>query len=184
MPSSTDPFATSPRTAQTPAPAAGTADPGRAAATDAPSAPAPTGPTGLDAGIGRIPIMAVSPVVDGGRFPASAAVGETVPVRANAFREGHDAMGVQVVLTDPERPASAMDRIRTRFPQTVELRWEPDGGRSQQRLSYSARVRTAESPESLCASFFDHVRQRSVTEQERADIETAVGAAQSDARAD
>ncbi|WP_223285875.1 exonuclease SbcCD subunit D C-terminal domain-containing protein [Kocuria atrinae] len=90
----------------------------------------------------------------------------------------------QVVLTDPERPAAAMDRIRTRFPQTVELRWEPDGGRSQQQLSYSARVRTAESPESLCASFFDHVRQRSVTEQERADIETAVGAAQSDARAD
>lgn len=90
----------------------------------------------------------------------------------------------QVVLTDPERPAAAMDRIRTRFPRTVELRWEPDGGRPQQQLSYSARVRTAESPESLCASFFDHVRQRSVTEHEKADIETAVGAAQLAARAD
>ncbi|WP_422114888.1 maltotransferase domain-containing protein [Brachybacterium sp. UNK5269] len=58
--------------------------------------------TGLAAGIGRIPIMGVEPVVDGGRFPASCAEGETVTVRANAFREGHDAMGVQVVLTDPD----------------------------------------------------------------------------------
>lgn len=90
----------------------------------------------------------------------------------------------QVVLTDPERPAAAMDRIRTRFSQTVELRWEPEGGRAQPQLSYSARVRTAENPESLCASFFDHVRQRSVTDPERADIAAAVGTAQSDARSE
>ncbi|WP_460477556.1 maltotransferase domain-containing protein [Brachybacterium huguangmaarense] len=51
--------------------------------------------------MGRIPIMDVSPVVDGGRFPARATVGESVPVRVNAFREGHDAMGVQAVLLDP-----------------------------------------------------------------------------------
>ncbi len=90
----------------------------------------------------------------------------------------------QVVLTDSERPAAAMDRIRTRFPQTVELRWEPQGGRSQPQLSYSARVQTAESPESLCASFFEHVRHRSVSEHERADIEAAVGAAQADIRSE
>lgn len=90
----------------------------------------------------------------------------------------------QVVLTDPERPAGAMDRIRTRFPQTVELRWEPEGDRVTPQSSYSARVRTAESPESLCASFFDHVRQRSVSEQERAEIAAAVGAAQSDSRSE
>ena len=54
--------------------------------------------TGLDAGIGRIPIMDVQPVVDGGRFPARCVEGESVTVRANAFREGHDAMGVQLVL--------------------------------------------------------------------------------------
>ncbi|MBD2761133.1 exonuclease SbcCD subunit D [Kocuria sp. cx-455] len=83
----------------------------------------------------------------------------------------------QVVLTDPERPASAMERIRTRFPQTVELRWEPEGGRSQQKLSYSARVEVAQSPDSLCASFFDHVRQRSVSDAEQNDIASAVAAA-------
>ena len=62
----------------------------------------PIGPTGLEAGIGRIPIMDVSPLVDGGRFPASCVQGEHLVVSANAFREGHDAMGVQAVLTDPQ----------------------------------------------------------------------------------
>ena len=58
--------------------------------------------TGLDAGIGRIPIMAVHPVVDGGRYPARCVEGETVTVGAHSFREGHDAMGVQLVLISPE----------------------------------------------------------------------------------
>ena len=58
--------------------------------------------TGLGAGIGRIPIMDVQPVVDGGRFPARCVEGETVTVSANAFREGHDAMGVQLVLAAPD----------------------------------------------------------------------------------
>lgn len=57
--------------------------------------------TGLGAGIGRIPIMGVQPVVDGGRFPARCVEGESVTVSANAFREGHDAMGVQLVLVSP-----------------------------------------------------------------------------------
>ena len=96
------------------------------------------------------------------------------PVHAHA-----EGAWCQVVLTDPERPAAAMDRIRARFPRTVELRWEPQGGRSSAPLSYSTRVRTAESPESLCASFFDHVRQRSVSDAERTDIAAAVASAQS-----
>ena len=72
---------------------------------------APTVRRPLDEGIGRVPIMAVSPVVDCGRFPASCVVGESVRVTANAFREGHDAMGVQVVLVDPAggETVTAMD---------------------------------------------------------------------------
>ncbi|MDN5821879.1 MAG: DUF3416 domain-containing protein, partial [Brachybacterium sp.] len=57
--------------------------------------------TGLGAGIGRIPIMSVQPVVDGGRFPARCVESESVTVSANAFREGHEAMGVQLVLISP-----------------------------------------------------------------------------------
>jgi exonuclease SbcD len=35
---------------------------------------------------------------------------------------------LQVVLTDPVRPRSAMDRLRVRFPHTLALSFEPAGG--------------------------------------------------------
>lgn len=52
--------------------------------------------------VGRIPVMNVSPLVDLGRQPAKATVGEPFPVFATVFREGHDMLGAEVVLTDPE----------------------------------------------------------------------------------
>ena len=52
--------------------------------------------------IGRIPVLAVSPVVDSGRWPARCVVGEAVPVRATVFREGHDAVSATAVLTGPD----------------------------------------------------------------------------------
>jgi len=51
---------------------------------------------------GRFPITDVSPTSLGGRRPATAAVGEAIPIRATAFREGHDAMGVTVLLHRPD----------------------------------------------------------------------------------
>lgn len=51
--------------------------------------------------VGRIPVMNVSPLVDLGRQPAKATVGEPFPVFATVFREGHDQLGAEVVLTDP-----------------------------------------------------------------------------------
>ncbi len=52
--------------------------------------------------VGRIPVMDVSPVVDFGRLAAKATQGEPLPVRATVFREGHDQLGVEVVLTGPD----------------------------------------------------------------------------------
>ncbi|MGN6781317.1 MAG: alpha-1,4-glucan--maltose-1-phosphate maltosyltransferase, partial [Marmoricola sp.] len=49
----------------------------------------------------RIPVMDVSPVVEHGRYAAKAALGEPFPVTALVFREGHDLLGADVVLTDP-----------------------------------------------------------------------------------
>jgi starch synthase (maltosyl-transferring) len=49
---------------------------------------------------GRIPILDVQPVVGCGRWSAKAAVGETFTVSATIFREGHDAVGANVVLRD------------------------------------------------------------------------------------
>ncbi|WP_461025382.1 maltotransferase domain-containing protein, partial [Streptomyces heilongjiangensis] len=56
--------------------------------------------------IGRIPIRDVRPLVDCGRRPAKAVVGETFEVTATLFREGHGVIAANVVLKDPEgRPA-------------------------------------------------------------------------------
>ena len=51
--------------------------------------------------IGRIPILGVTPVVEGGRWPAKAFAGEVVPFSANVFREGHDAVAAELLLTSP-----------------------------------------------------------------------------------
>ncbi|MDO5634242.1 MAG: alpha-1,4-glucan--maltose-1-phosphate maltosyltransferase [Micrococcus sp.] len=51
---------------------------------------------------GRIPVTVHEPVVDAGRFPALAVVGEDVPVRATVFREGHDGIGATARLIGPE----------------------------------------------------------------------------------
>ncbi|WP_200935285.1 alpha-1,4-glucan--maltose-1-phosphate maltosyltransferase [Leifsonia sp. Leaf336] len=49
----------------------------------------------------RIPILDLSPQVDEGHWAASAFSGEVVPFRATAFREGHDRIGVDLLLLDP-----------------------------------------------------------------------------------
>jgi starch synthase (maltosyl-transferring) len=52
--------------------------------------------------IGRIPIRNVSPVQPEDRWPAKAFVGEVVPFGATVFREGHDLIGVDLLLVDPD----------------------------------------------------------------------------------
>jgi starch synthase (maltosyl-transferring) len=61
--------------------------------------------------IARIPVVDVSPVVDLGRRPAKAVVAETFDVSATIFREGHDALGANVILTDPYGKARPMVRM-------------------------------------------------------------------------
>ncbi|WP_338899849.1 alpha-1,4-glucan--maltose-1-phosphate maltosyltransferase [Streptomyces sp. TG1A-60] len=56
--------------------------------------------------IGRVPIRDVRPLVECGRRPAKAVVGETFEITATLFREGHGVVAANVVLKDPEgRPA-------------------------------------------------------------------------------
>ena len=50
---------------------------------------------------GRLPIEQVSPVVENGRFPAKGFIGEMIPFSAVVYREGHDALGVELLLTSP-----------------------------------------------------------------------------------
>lgn len=51
--------------------------------------------------IGRIPILDVTPVVESGRWPAKAFKGEVIPFSAVVFREGHDSVAAEVLLTSP-----------------------------------------------------------------------------------
>jgi starch synthase (maltosyl-transferring) len=62
--------------------------------------------------IGRIPITDVAPTVECGRWPAKAVVGETVPVTATVFREGHDAVAADVVLMAPDGRRHPFNRMR------------------------------------------------------------------------
>lgn len=49
----------------------------------------------------RIPVEAIWPVIECGRYAAKATPGEPFPVFATAVREGHDALGVSAVLYNP-----------------------------------------------------------------------------------
>ena len=81
--------------------------------------------------VGRIPVMDVMPLVDLGRLPAKATVGEPFPVRATVFREGHDQLGAEVVLTAPDG---------TRRP-PVRMAKHDGGPRPLRRLGHPRRRR-------------------------------------------
>ncbi len=81
----------------------------------------------------------------------------------------HEGSWCQVTLTDAHRPAKAMERLRSRFPHTLELRFEPvdDLGRVVATdRTYRRRV-GGRSDLEICATFLDHVRGRPADERER-----------------
>jgi starch synthase (maltosyl-transferring) len=65
---------------------------------------------------GRFPIEDVTPSVSCGRYPAKAVVGELVPVSAVSYREGHNALGVNVVWQGPDAQAEPFTRMRPGTP--------------------------------------------------------------------
>ncbi|WP_369273490.1 alpha-1,4-glucan--maltose-1-phosphate maltosyltransferase [Streptomyces sp. R11] len=99
------------RTEAPPAPRTVTADPGP---------PAPERPSANDpaSGVGRIPVLDVRPVVQHGRRPAKAVTGETFEISATVFREGHDAVAANAVLTDPDGRPGPWTPMRELAPGT------------------------------------------------------------------
>ncbi|MFE9095330.1 maltotransferase domain-containing protein [Streptomyces sp. NPDC007264] len=104
------------------APGTGTA-PRRKADPPAPRTP-PEGPSRTPAArdtgptLGRIPVLDVRPLVHEGRRPAKAVVGEEFEISATVFREGHDAVAANVVLTDPRGRPGPWTPMREREPGT------------------------------------------------------------------
>ena len=68
--------------------------------------------------IGRIPILDVQPAVECGRWPARAVTGETFPVSATVFREGHGGIAAGVVLRDPDGGTRPMEIMHALAPGT------------------------------------------------------------------
>lgn len=74
--------------------------------------------------IGRIPVLDVRPLVNCGKRPAKAVSGETFQVTATVFREGHDAVGANVVLRGPDGRPGPWTPMRELTPGTD--RWGAD----------------------------------------------------------
>ncbi|MDR1807961.1 MAG: alpha-1,4-glucan--maltose-1-phosphate maltosyltransferase [Propionibacteriaceae bacterium] len=74
--------------------------------------------------MGRIPVVKVEPVIEGGAYPAKAVVGEAIPVRARVFREGHDKVNASVILTDPDGLESRHDMAQI-WPEGLDI-WEAE----------------------------------------------------------
>ena len=62
--------------------------------------------------VGRIVITDVRPTVSSGRAPARSVTGQAVPVSAVVFREGHDAVGANVVIKRPDGAKAALLRMQ------------------------------------------------------------------------
>ncbi|MEE1757106.1 alpha-1,4-glucan--maltose-1-phosphate maltosyltransferase [Streptomyces sp. SP18CS02] len=89
--------------------------------------------------IGRIPVLDVRPLVDCGRKPAKAVAGETFRITATVFREGHDAVAANVVLTDPAGRPGPFTPMRELAPGTD--RWGADVTPSSEgRWSYTVEA--------------------------------------------
>ena len=59
----------------------------------------------------RLGITDVAPVVSCGAFSARAVVGEHLPITATVFREGHDAVAADVVVTGPDGSRQRFNRM-------------------------------------------------------------------------
>nr|WP_307852530.1 alpha-1,4-glucan--maltose-1-phosphate maltosyltransferase [Glaciihabitans sp. dw_435] len=70
-----------------------------------------------------MPIRHLLPQQPENRWPAKAYAGEVIPFKATVFREGHDLLGVDLLLVDPEG-AESRHRMRPVEPGTD--RWQAD----------------------------------------------------------
>ncbi len=62
---------------------------------------------------------------------------------------------LRVVLTDRVRPAAPMERLRAKWPHTLVLDFEPEGGLTGQAAELRQVVRTAD-PVQICAGFVEY----------------------------
>ncbi|MCX8452679.1 exonuclease SbcCD subunit D [Paenarthrobacter ureafaciens] len=82
----------------------------------------------------------------------------------------------QITLTDAQRPAQAMEQLRTRFPDTLVLTFDPQGAAAQEKSTYSSRLAAAADDLDVCCGFLEHVRGRGPEGTEEAALREALEA--------
>lgn len=87
-----------------------------------------------------------------------------------------EAAYCQITLTDAQRPAQAMERLRARFPDTLVLGFDPEDAVAGAKASYSSRLAEAEDDLSICCGFLEHVRGRGADDAESAVLAEALEA--------
>jgi DNA repair protein SbcD/Mre11 len=109
--------------------------------------------------LGRSGVESVQPVDAPVPRPLGVLRGELADLLREPGLSGHEQSWCQVTLTDAERPAEAMHRLRSRFPHTVELRFQPEGVSAPAGRSYTERVAGVDDVD-ICCGFVEHVRGR------------------------
>jgi exonuclease SbcD len=121
---------------------------------------------------GRVRAEAVDAPV---QRPLAALRGDLEDLLEDPVHTGAERAWCQVTLTDAVRPAGAMDRVRRRFPHTLELRFDPQGAPVPVQ-PYSRRA-AGESPLEVCCGFLRHVRSgRAANDAERETLAAAIEA--------
>ena len=96
--------------------------------------------------------------------------------RADTDLAGLAGAWVKVVLTDRERPAAPMERLREKWPHTIALDFAPEGGLTGADADL-ARLAKAADPVEICESFVEYVAGAPPDAAQRAVLRKAVEAA-------
>jgi exonuclease SbcD len=97
--------------------------------------------------------------------------------RADGDLAGLARAWVKVVLTDPVRPVAPMERLREKWPHTIALDFDPDGGMTGADADL-ARLAKAADPVEICESFVEYVAGAPADAAQRAVLRAVVEAAQ------
>ena len=84
---------------------------------------------------------------------------------------------VKAVLTDPVRPVAPMERLREKWPHTITLEFDPEGGLTGADADL-ARVAKAADPVEICESFVEYVAGVPADAAQRAVLRAVAEAAQ------
>ncbi len=97
--------------------------------------------------------------------------------RAEGDLAGLAGAWVKVVLTDPVRPAAPMERLREKWPHTLVLDFDPDGGLPGAAADLE-RLAAATDPVEICGLFVEFTSGGPPDDAQRAVLRAAVEAAQ------